>query len=273
MIKKLLAGTALAVLPMAAMAADLPVRSSAPAPIFVAAAPSWAGFYVGMNAGILFDQHNKPNHCSMYDGAVYDTDYCTSSVETTWDSSSVNSGSTVGALVGLTAGYNMQSGRLVYGIEGDIAAAGGGKFDTQSEFMRGSAETRALGTLRARVGMTNGNTLFFLTAGAAFVNRKLTTSMTDYDCADYTGKCGSKTKWTVSPVVGAGIEHQLGGGWSAKVEGLYVFKKNHSITRYENGDTTNYGKRFSADMSSAIVRFGVNYRFGGSASAPVLARY
>ena len=63
----------------------------------------------------------------------------------------------------------------------------------------------------------------------------------------------------------------LGGGWSAKVEGLYVFGKSQSVTHYYENDPTDYGKRFSTKASSAVVRFGVNYRFGGA--SPVVARY
>lgn len=268
--KKLLAGSAIALIPSMAMAADLPARAPAAAPVFASAA-SWGGFYVGANAGLVWDQYSNPDHCQMYDGAVYDVDYCTAYQGTTWGYGGVTSGSTMGALVGLTAGYNVQSGNMVFGVEADIGAVFGGKYDTQSEFMRGSAQTRALGTIRGRLGIANANTLFYVTAGMAFVNRTLGTALSDYECSDYVGKCGTKTKWTIAPVAGLGIEHQLGGGWSAKVEGLYVFGKSQSVTNYYENDTTDYGKRFSTKASSAIVRFGVNYRFGGA--SPVVARY
>ena len=58
MINKLLAGTAMAVVPAVAMAADLPVRGPAPAPVFVAAAPTWAGFYVGANLGVAWSSND-----------------------------------------------------------------------------------------------------------------------------------------------------------------------------------------------------------------------
>ena len=51
---------ALAMSAAGAMAADLPVRSTAPAPIFVAPIFTWTGFYVGLNAGYAGNQFNYP---------------------------------------------------------------------------------------------------------------------------------------------------------------------------------------------------------------------
>ena len=51
MLNKLLAGMALCLVSFGALAADLPARgpAAAPAPLFVVAAPSWAGFSVGVH--------------------------------------------------------------------------------------------------------------------------------------------------------------------------------------------------------------------------------
>lgn len=263
MINKLLAGTAMAIVPAVAMAADLPVRSVAPAPVFVAAAPTWGGFYVGANFGVMWSQAENTFDSSYLDGA---------SVVAYGNNYRGTSSSNFGGLAGVTAGYNFQSGMMVFGLEADIGGVFGTKANSHEYYQYetgGDRSTQALGTIRARAGIASGASLFYLTAGVAAVRTKLSV----YDLYDnYPGKTGSKSEWKWAGVGGAGIEHQLGGGWSAKVEGLYVFPTTSTIRTFDTNEE--YGKSFKAKTSHAIVRFGVNYRFGASASAaPVVARY
>ena len=93
----------------AASAADLPVRSAAPAPVMVAAMPyNWSGFYVGLNAGGAWS-----SGCTNY----------TLLTAPNWPSTCAdnNSGQFTG---GAQIGYNLQSGNFVYGIEADINGVG-----------------------------------------------------------------------------------------------------------------------------------------------------
>ena len=78
-----------------AMAADLP-RAMPPtrAPAFVPAFYSWNGFYLGINGGGAFGRS---------DWSAFGGDTNVS-----------------GGLIGVTAGYNWQSGQWVFGLEGDI---------------------------------------------------------------------------------------------------------------------------------------------------------
>ena len=81
--------------PFAANAADLRAPTYK-APAYVAPlAPSWTGFYVGLNAGYGFGDADWP-------AAGPDP-------------------SPSGFLIGGTLGYNLQTGSWVWGIEGDIA--------------------------------------------------------------------------------------------------------------------------------------------------------
>ena len=77
-----------------------------------------------------------------------------------------------GYLLGGQAGYNVQRGRVVYGIEGDYgwsnakggtSCAGG---DTPF-FLTCEAEVNNLATLTARVGHTWGRALFYVKGGLA----------------------------------------------------------------------------------------------------------
>src|SRR5689334_22277293 len=100
--KILLSSVALLSLTAGAMAADLPSRR-APAPI-VAAVPvfTWTGFYVGVNAGVGFNNGNDND--IVFGG-------------TTIFGDSNDDASFVG---GGQVGYNYQFGSFVVGVEGDL---------------------------------------------------------------------------------------------------------------------------------------------------------
>jgi opacity protein-like surface antigen len=55
-------------------------------------------------------------------------------------------------------------------------------------------------------------------------------------------------------VVGGGIEAALVGGWTAKAEALYL----QSISR----ERQIFGIKVEDHVTDAVVRLGVNYRFG-----------
>ena len=64
--------------------------------------------------------------------------------------------------------------------------------------------------------------------------------------------------WTA----GAGIEGAFGGGWSAKVEYLYIDlgKLETTVTAPAAGLTAN----FNGWLTDNIVRVGLNYKWGGA---------
>ena len=64
-----------------------------------------------------------------------------------------------------------------------------------------------------------------------------------------------KAGWTA----GGGIEGALGGGWSAKLEYLYI-----DLGKLEQTLSTPAGtETFSSRVTDNIVRVGLNYRWGG----------
>ena len=120
LIKTGLVLAALLAAPFAANAADLRAPSYK-APAYVApSAPSWTGFYVGLNAGYGFGDAN-------WSGA-FDP-------------------SPTGFLVGGTIGYNLQTGSWVWGIEADLA------WSTMDDTVNGrTTELTWFGTARGRIG-------------------------------------------------------------------------------------------------------------------------
>jgi outer membrane immunogenic protein len=82
----------------------------------------------------------------------------------------------------------------------------------------------------------------------------------------------SNTDTRVGYTVGAGVEGAIGGGWSAKLEYLWIDLRRTSgslltsIPAFTTGVLTS---NFSSRISDNVLRVGINYKFGGG---PVVAK-
>jgi outer membrane immunogenic protein len=144
-----------------------------------------------------------------------------------------------GGLAGGQIGYNLQSGRFVFGVEADIS---GTLVDGSQACCR--HEINWLASARGRAGMTiNGNrTLLYATGGAAWA---------DIDYAGPGGDGFSKTHY--GWVAGGGVEHMLTQNLSARVEYLH----------YSFDDATGTVGGISANVEPTLdtVRAGLNLKF------------
>ena len=151
-----------------------------------------------------------------------------------WGSVSNNPAKPSGFVGGVQAGYNFQNGPWVFGVEGDIQAAG-----ADDTFAPWKFSNPWFGTLRGRAGYAFSNVLFYGTAGLAFGELRAQTF----------GWTESHTSagWTI----GAGAEVGFAPNWSAKLEYLYIdlSTSQFAITGVSNG------------YSASVVRAGVNYHF------------
>ncbi len=217
----ILAGvSALAVVTMmgaAANAADLPRRRAempVKAPAYMPEF-SWTGFYVGINGGGAWGRSN-------------------------WSALGTNL-DTSGGLVGGTVGYNWQAGQTVFGVEGDVDwsgvkgsdACGGLSCETKNDW---------LGTFRGRVGYAFNRVMPYVTGGLAVGNVKASTINGSND--------ETRAGWTL----GGGIEANIVGPWSAKLEYLYADLGKTSCSTCVVGGT-------DVSFHESIVRAGVNYHF------------
>ena len=100
--KFLLASVSAIALTSSVRAADLPVKAPAPPPL-PPVVWSWAGPYIGIHGGIVSHRGKLED-----DGLL-------AGVE---NSLSTHSVTKTGGIFGGHAGYNLQSGAIVYGIEG-----------------------------------------------------------------------------------------------------------------------------------------------------------
>lgn len=183
---KILAGAlAAGLLSSTAMAADLPSRRVAPAPVVVAPAPifTWSGLYIGAQLGYASDKISFNN---VWWGAG-------------WGNPSLTRDGIVG---GAHIGYLFQFGSpFVLGVEADL----------EGSSIRGSG---IRGSVRGRAGVAFDRALIYATGGLAWGNFRYTTVVWPWS-VDYSK---THTGWTV----GGGVEYALTNNWSARVEYRYT---------------------------------------------------
>jgi outer membrane immunogenic protein len=242
--KKLLATTALSLMSFGALAADLPARvpALAPAPVFVVAAPAWAGFYVGAHAGYAV---TKPRYTEA------DADFNTNPKMD-------------GFVFGPYAGYNFQSGSVVFGIEADASfgslKAGANPNNPDNNYS--AFDQKWSGNVRARLGYAFGSALLYVAGGVAFADIKVDDVEADW---------GSASKTHVGWTIGAGVDYAFTSNWIARAEYLYSdFGRDTFNIAFEG--IPNYDA--SVKPQSHTFRVGIAYKFGGAPVArPVVARY
>lgn len=239
----LLAAAGLSVLSAAgARAADLPAYKAAPqlAPMVY----NWTGLYFGANVGYSWGEAN-------YDSVL-------AGIGTISRSEDMD-----GFIGGLQSGYNYQFGAWVVGFESDIQYSGQSGGATFPGILATTITTDQqldwFGTSRTRFGyLVTPTVLLYGTAGVAYGQVKSNTTITALGLGSFTASFKDvKAGWTA----GAGIEGAFHGGWSAKLEYLYM----------DFGETTNsFGSILAGQvgtetrhMTDNIVRVGLNRRWGG----------
>ena len=253
------------------LAADLPTKAQRPA---AEPAPSWDGFYVGGSVGMR----------------ISDSDWNTTGIRAAPSAPDrvTATGHFGNASVrgGLYAGFNIQRGFWVYGLEGDVGSANnterhlgipgatplGGPaviYDPSLDSTRIRLGWDA--SIRARVGMLMMPTvLLYATGGAAFQDIKASATCNPNGTA---GFCVATHTETVSTTrtgwtVGAGIEAILGANWTGRLE--YRFADfgtfNHTSFAATPADQVIAGIK----VNTHTVAVGLAYKFG---EVPVIARF
>jgi outer membrane immunogenic protein len=219
----------------AAFAADLPVANAPmyrPAPVF-----TWTGFYLGVNAGVAW---NNGGSITVVDPVL--------------GPQSIGVGSRSGFIGGGQAGYNIQSGALVYGIETDIQGIATGSSVNWGPYgflhVSTSGNGGWLGTTRGRVGYAIDRTLLYVTGGVAYGG---------FNSNPLNGS-GNATS-NVGYALGGGIEYAFSQNWTAKIEALYVNLNAGNRTDYVTSGGLVYTVTAKSGNGGGIVRAGVNYLF------------
>ena len=243
-------GVAVAVAAGGAQAADMPMPMKAPPPAPVVVAPSWAGWYVGLNAGASW-QRMDADPVSGYTGSVVNGGAPTSERYTTF-------------IGGGQIGYNWQTGIYVYGLEGDFSGLSNGHSNisgpgsTDGDNAGVSSKMSWLSTIRGRVGVTYQNdTLLYATGGLAIGHVKNSFNFGDEGALPFVNlKSVSKTRtgWTV----GGGIEHMFTAHWIVGVEAMWVDLGKSSFTDSLPGQSV---KTTTFRNQAVIARLRASYKF------------
>jgi outer membrane immunogenic protein len=252
--KILLASVAtIALCSASAFAADVPARGpvykAAPAPVF-----NWSGFYWGGSVGAAWGRER-----------VTDIDAYAAAAP----AGTVTKLHETGFFGGGQAGYNVQSGAWVYGIESDL-----GWMDLSKKvLLTGTAsgtmvgiQSGLYGDVTGRLGVTvNPTTLIYAKGGWAFYDGRdfFSTVTGSFSGMTHTGLFSG---WTL----GGGIEWALGSNWTAKLEYLHFDFGHENYTVFNAGGTP---FRFRESVTADTVKVGLNWKFSDWGKGPVSARY
>jgi outer membrane immunogenic protein len=202
-----------------AAAADLGGRGKIASPSFeeMPSPFTWAGFYIGAHVG-----------------------YGWSSIE--WQDGAFDGGHNgQGWLAGGQIGFNVQTGRLVYGLEADATA---GWIDGRNDCCSHSVDW--LYSARARLGLASADNrwLFYVTGGAAWAD------------VSYSSGFGGHSDTQFGWVAGAGIERALAPNLTARLEYLYYdFDRVTAPAGALGPGATDLDPRLQT------VRLGINFKF------------
>jgi len=271
-----------------ASAADLPPPVRTPvvkAPVVVPPPVySWSGFYIGVHGGGAWarkDWGDTTSGC-LSDSSVVDYEFITCANDQ-------GSHTAKGALGGVQAGFNLQTGSFVFGIEGQFSysslkgshsstaignVVGDPNVDGLSILSGFTTRVRDLGTIAGRLGVVvgaSGAVLLFVKGGAAFADDKFSATTTG-EC--FSGPCpqpdfaatwtGKQFRW--GWMVGGGVEAKLTQNVSVKGEYNFLDLGRRDVTLTGEICTltcSSSSRTFSIDQNIHLVKVGINYSFGG----------
>jgi hypothetical protein len=221
----------------------------------VSAQSNWQGGYVGLSADLLNTSVNN-GWCAPATGA----NNC---------ATPNNSLGNTGLNFGVFGGYNLQKDSTVYGIEFDLKL---GNLNKQTNYnpsydnsnssavaIPSSAElsVSSISSLRGRLGIARGNSLFSVNAGIAHVSAKFTASSSSSPSG------GSQSLTQFGPVIGATFDHKLSNSMSLRLGvSQYLFDRSFNVENLGGGQANpnTMGNQVKINVITNITA-GFSYQF------------
>jgi outer membrane immunogenic protein len=251
-----------------ASAADMAVKAR---PDAVDPGYDWSGFYVGANAGYGWGERSG-NIVAFSTGLGIPGAVAAGTIPSFFNLRPE------GALGGVQAGYNRQSGRWVFGVETDIQAAhlnqsvviphaALGPF--LATLSTASTTLDWFGTARGRVGYAWNQVLLYGTGGFAYGGVSDDATVARVPPPPVGGGNWTNSSTRIGWAAGAGIEWAFRPAWSLKAEYMHV-DLGSATTRvvFPVAPVNFIDYRFQHTYD--VARVGINYAWGAAA---VVAKY
>ena len=239
-----------------ASAADLGAVPYSKTPAYIVPVYDWSGGYVGANVGYGWGRSSDTSSLSIGGSPALFSDTASSNMN--------------GVLGGAQIGYNSQIQNWLVGVELDFQGTGQSSnhsFTCPAGVCTGAVLPVTLGhqldffgTVRARAGLVVTPTvLLYATGGLAYGQIESNTTL-----VGATRSPNYNPGWTA----GGGVEAAMGGGWSAKVEYLYL-----DLGRVSPVSGVLLIGSFNSRVTDNIVRAGFNYNFSYNFLGPAIPKY
>jgi opacity protein-like surface antigen len=206
-------------------------------PVPVVYSYNWTGPYIGVAAGAAVWGH---------EGWIYQS-----------NNAKVDGLGFAGYLAGGQAGYNVQMGQYVFGIEGDYGWTNtrGGKSCPNANGFTCEVDVDHLATFTGRLGYAWGRALFYGKAGLAVGDVTLQTKFNAQGAIPPSNtRVNGSSETLVGWTLGGGMEFALTDRWSAKAEYMYYDLGSHTYV-------VDNGLLVDGDTRGSTVRIGLNYHF------------
>jgi outer membrane immunogenic protein len=236
-----------------------------------AQADDFSGFYIGVTGGQATGT-TLANTTTTFSPTGYFAATSTTAIASTGSQHVASTGGTFGGQVG----YNWQSANgTVFGLEADYSSMQltGSQSNTglypccapTTYTITQSISTNSLGSVRARLGMTMGHTLGYLTAGYAATTVKYNSLFTDTFAT--ANESASFSQSRTGLIWGGGVEAKLAPKVSLKLEYLHanfgtVSGTSTNLTAFSPAIAfpTNVFSH-SANLNVDVIRGGFNFKF------------